>query len=85
MAKLILTPEEERASTWFELPDDTVGKVCKNLGAKFLKSEEQFDMMATVACSNLLITAAQAYNAEEMENQYELPDGSKWAVIVKKI
>lgn len=37
MAELILTEEELNAQTWFELPDETVGKLTKYSAAKMME------------------------------------------------
>lgn len=83
MAELILTEEERHAETWFELPDETVGKVCKAFGAR-LHDMDEFDVIARTAAAHVLISTAHKLNAGEIVTEHE-SNGEYWRVTVELI
>ena len=90
MAKLILTPEEKAASSWFELDDATVGKVVKKLGTDNLQIPDEKERMLWYSAALILCSVAAENNSESMEVKIgELHDNGvelgNWKIIVHRI
>ncbi|MEN6623543.1 MAG: hypothetical protein ABFD50_18615 [Smithella sp.] len=90
MATLILTDEEKAAGTWFELSDETVGKMTKANGAAVLNVAEQLELATAVACGYTLIgqcvkqgAGSSTINIEEF-SQSGVSYGD-WEITVRRI
>ena len=85
MAELILTNEEIAAATWFELSDETVGKMCKAQGGKLLKAAKEADMAIDKACALFLMSTTADQGANETEHRIVNEKYGEWMIVARKI
>lgn len=85
MAELILTEKEKAAATWFELPDETVGKMCKAQGAKLLKAAKEADMSIEKAAALFLMSTTADAGAVETEHRIDNAKYGEWIIVARKI
>ena len=90
MAELILTEEEKAASTWLELPDETVGKLVKKIVADMPRLAKETDKITTTAILLMLVgynhdhnNSREVYTLEGTLNK-DIPTGY-WRITVEKI
>ncbi|MDP2729292.1 MAG: hypothetical protein Q8O55_02260 [Dehalococcoidales bacterium] len=90
MAELILTEGEEKADSWLELDDASLGKVIKALMLKFKDICTEQERLYWYSAAIILCSAAAETNADVMKQTIAgltikgKPFGS-WAVTVKRL
>lgn len=71
MAELVLTAEERAAATWFELPDEVVGKLTKYSAARMLEICSQRDKVWQISMYLMMIQYAVNCRIESVDHTVE--------------
>ena len=87
--KLILTEAENKAATWVELDDESLGKVVKAMMFKIKTASDEQSKIIYLSAAMILCSAAAESNADKLTQTIEgltikgLPFGN-WKVTIKK-
>ena len=90
MAEIILTSDEEKAGSWMQLDDASLGKVVKEGMLQLKKISQEQDKLFVMAAATILCCEASEANADILKLTNENltrcgEDIGNWLVTIKRL